>query len=254
MNGFFYVATGSNYYDEALFSAKTLKESNSGVSIAIATDSMEVNDLFDIKIPIKSCGNGYLDKIRWMRESPFDNTIFLDTDTYIAGDLSPIFYVLQKFDLVVCQAPFREIFSIPNIPISFPEMNTGMIAYKRGTEDFFFKWEETHSKKYLPLKLHDQPAFRETLYKSTVKFLITIEEYNCRFRMGFAQQKVIVLHDRHQNIKKIEGKINEFPFTKRLFRLNGNRFEIFYPQQYDSYLYNVIMRFKLFIKAVLNKD
>ena len=73
-----------------------------------------------------------------MDQSPYDLTIFLDTDTVINHDITDMFDILETFDLVAAHdlARKRKKYSeaIPEygrIPYSFSEVNTGVLAYRK---------------------------------------------------------------------------------------------------------------------------
>lgn len=94
------------------------------------------------------------EKCRMMRESPYDKTIFLDADTRIFGDISPIFGYLDNYDIVVANAPnvdrekergsdeFFIDWGIPNI------YNTGVVGFRdnKRVNKFFDLWWETFKK------------------------------------------------------------------------------------------------------------
>lgn len=255
MRGVYFIASGEKYFNEAVQSSRSIRRTNPDLSIAIATDIRSSCEAFDIVKKIKSTGNGYMDKIRWMSESPFDRTVFLDTDTLVVGDLKPLYEALDRFDLVLCHAPFREIYSLPGIPISFPEMNTGMMAFNSTPEitGLFSEWYRLQQSSILSDDPRDQPYLRKVLYESSVRFLVTIEEFNCRFRMGYAQTRVVVLHDRHPQISQVERAINRSCQTKRIFRITPKGLDVLYPIGKETYWLGIIRAFKQLFKALINR-
>lgn len=253
-NGVLYIATGQKYLNEAITSAKSVRESNKNLSIALATDISVIEaDIFDDILHVSSSGNGYLDKIIHMASTPFERTIFLDTDTYVNGSLLPLFTILERFDLAICHAPYREIYQLEHVPITFPELNTGMLAYRscEGVLNLFKSWREVHEKEYLSKEIHDQPALREVLYQSNIRFAVTIDEYNCRFRMGYANKKVVVMHDRHPNLDAVSRQINEHEESKRIFRKTKSGVEVFYATEKEYYQGRIWRKVKELIKAII---
>ena len=132
-SGFLYVATGEKYLRETIKSAHSVKKWMPEIPILLCTDQSEVPENLFVQVRlIHSPTYSFFDKIVPLSESPFERTIFLDTDTVIVADISDLFEVLERFELAVSQANFRHDreFSAPNC---FVEMNTGVIAY-RSTE------------------------------------------------------------------------------------------------------------------------
>lgn len=148
--GVIYISCNSHrHYKEAIKSASSVLEYNPDIDITLLTDSAQ-RELGQINYkqfhspvhhPLK-------EKCKMMRESPYDKTLFLDTDTKIMGDISPIFNYLDDYDLAVANAPnvdseqerFSEDFfvsyKIPNI------YNTGVVGFRNNgrVNDFFELW------------------------------------------------------------------------------------------------------------------
>ena len=131
-NGVIYIATGDRYIDEAIVSAKSLKHNSPGIPVTILTSKLIDCSCFDREILIESPAYNWQDKISQMYASPYKKTLFIDTDTFICADISHTFSLLDKFDLAAVHATFREnIYQVKGVPESFPEMNTGVILYKK---------------------------------------------------------------------------------------------------------------------------
>src|SRR6266550_8544105 len=106
--GVIYVATGSpNYIDEACNSAYSCKEKMPEMHITIFSDQRINATCFDKFIILQSSHNGYLDKIMAMQQSPYERTLFLDTDTYICSNFSELFGLLDKYDIGIMLAEHR---------------------------------------------------------------------------------------------------------------------------------------------------
>src|SRR6266404_4569779 len=113
--GVVYVATGKKYYDEACISVRSLKVSNS-IRAAIFTDQPRQDPHFDIHVPVKSTGDGFLDKVVNLKASPFEHTLFLDTDTFVWSDLTDLFSLLGNFDLAVAHDhQVREVYAVAGV-------------------------------------------------------------------------------------------------------------------------------------------
>ncbi|MDY0907447.1 hypothetical protein [Pedobacter sp. CFBP9032] len=233
--GILYVATGQRYIDEVIHSALSCKKNNN-YPIALVTDSDEYllpNGLFDHLI-IKRASYSYRDKLL-IRYSPFEQTIFMDTDTYVCDKLDDLFRILDFREFAIHQADEGYEFQMPNLSNAMPEFNTGVIAYKLtpNVEKLIDAWEtsfETNSN-----IITDQYHLRKTLYESEVKFAIFSSAYNFIVSYpNFVIQKVKILHGRPFNdLITIADNINNirhkdawrrmyYPYNKTHFTLYQN--------------------------------
>lgn len=203
--GVVYVATGRKYYDEACISARSLKASNN-LRTAIFTDQPQQSPHFDIHIPVKSTGDGFLDKVVHLKASPFEWTLFLDTDTYVCSDLTNLFSLLEHFDIAAAHDHLvREVYPVAGVPQAFPEFNTGVLLFRNqpAIRNLLDNWVETFRQekelfsqnKVMGKGFPDQPPFRKAVYASTLRIATLPPEYNCMFRYaGSVVGEVKVLH------------------------------------------------------------
>ncbi len=195
--GVLYVALGRRYLEAAQVSARSVRSVTPRAPIAIATDEPSPTG-FDAVVPLAE-SDGYRAKVLGMLASPFDKTLFLDADTYAAADVAEPFQLLDAFDLAAAHAPNRVTLPLDDVPDAFPELNTGVVAFRRNTtvERFLRAWLEEYDR-LIPLqpRSRDQPAFRRTLYAATdVRFTVLPTEFNVRFGMaGFYNQRARILH------------------------------------------------------------
>ena len=61
----------------------------------------------------------YQDRIAHMRCSPFERTLFLDTDTFVVDEIVGVFELLDHYDLAVAQAPAYRGLDDPEVPQRF---------------------------------------------------------------------------------------------------------------------------------------
>lgn len=175
--GILYVATDDDLVDEAILSAESARSAIEDVSLGIVVEGEKSVDYFDTVINLKSPSYGFKDKIKGMNKSPFNKTIYLDTDTYIHEDISEIFSLLNRFDIAATHNPNRDLYTNTalGVPECFPEYNTGVIAFNKTLRDgFFTEWCENYSEDHLG----DQPSFRKVLYNSDIKTATLPREYN----------------------------------------------------------------------------
>ena len=226
--GIIYIATGEKYIAEAMVSAKSVKQNSPGIEITLFADRDVSESCFDKKIVIEDPYYSNLDKVICMMKSPYTQTLFLDTDTYVCDDLAELFQLLEKFDLALAHAPIRSFLLKNNhpiddefekIPSSFPEMNTGVILFKKSpnTDRVLANWLTFH-KQYIHCQkqlnntvgIHDQPSLRRAIYNSESRIAILTPEYNCRLIFPtFIYDKVKIIHCRTANFPRLAQKINQ---------------------------------------------
>lgn len=222
--GIIYVATGKKYLAECIRSAMSAKKVMPDISISLWTDVKTISDKhsFDFINIIDNPKYNYFDKISPLLETQYEKTLFVDTDTYFIESVYEIYTLLDRFELAYAHAPCR--FSrfgkrfIGEIPMCFPEANTGVIAYRKNESvmQLIQEWKLIYTKQLEALeaeemKIPDQPAFREALYSSEVRSIVIPPEYNIRTIFPVfkgAGYKVKILHGREPTLSRAIGIIN----------------------------------------------
>lgn len=209
--GALYVATGQEYVDEAVKSARTLKNHND-IDVGLIADREPDDDLFNYVDVHPDRGGGFADKIELMAESPFKRTVYLDTDIYVTGNLEGLFDLLDRFDIgAKHKSGFYPTGPGYDIPYSFPEFNTGVVVFRASDEmDAFFETWASEFDSYAEEGGNDQPAFRKALYESDLRLTALTDEFHCRFIYpGAITGKARLFHGRHDNIEQIASEVNE---------------------------------------------
>lgn len=198
--GIVYVAVGSPYREECLISAASVKEHMPDVPITLMTDAPLSSDHVDSVEFISDPTYSSADVIESLVHTPYERTIFLDTDIYVDDDISELFSMLDSFDLGVVIDPTHTCprdNPIPIVPETFPEFNTGLIAFQRNerTTSFFRSWSSLFT---YHGSSADQPSFRDTVYLSDLRLLTLPPEYNCLYGPypGYAYGKIKIFHGR----------------------------------------------------------
>lgn len=217
--GVVYVATGRKFVDEALVSVRSVKKHMPDLLVSMFTDLHElvssppegVDSVFHLAEVTKSC----LDKMYPLVETPYEKTLFLDTDTYMCDRVDELFDVLEKYDIAAAHPPYRVQYQLSDVPECFPEPNTGVILFRRSSAalDVLNRWPEEYKKQIASgcKPHHDQHSFRAALYHSTARFLVLPHEYNFRsIGPNFAGKgsKVKVIHGRHASFERVEARLN----------------------------------------------
>jgi len=228
MNGAIYILTQDpRYIDLVRVSAGGLKRAMPDLAITVFSE-FPLDGPFDKVVLVEGekqtqltpragtygtlrTSDGFYDKARLMLESPYERTVFLDADIHVAQPFPELFTLLDRFD---CAANHEEYINTdwfnryprPDIPTSFPEFNTGVLAYKRSPamDAVLRRWCElykTHRQRNPQAEVNDQPFFREAVYYGDVRMATLTREYNCKFRgQGYLNGPVKLLHG-HMNFQ-----------------------------------------------------
>jgi hypothetical protein len=225
-DGAIYIITKDERYVNLLEgSAASLKRVMPDLPITVFSQFPISSSNFDNVIPVNTEGDGFYDKARLMLDSPYDRTLFLDADIYVAKPVTELFAVLDRFD---CAATHEEYLNTdwfndyprPDVPISFPEFNTGVLAFKRSNnmQGVLQEWSRLYNeflKKQPGVSINDQPFFRVAAYHGDARIATVGREYNCKFRgQGYLNGPLKVLHGHvkfkmnFRHIEKVLGIMN----------------------------------------------
>lgn len=193
--GIIYSCGGSSHYlKEAIASASSVRRHtpNVGVTLFHDYDQPTLNshniDVFDNVIEIsfpenlpnhfKTNMKNFLGKLCSILKTPYQKTLFLDTDTLVLKNLADDFKILDNFDIAIApgpmtQPPIDDSDVIREIPRCFPELNTGVIFYDNNSKmmKFIETWLDVfiHNKNNLYRKHGkggEQVSLRYLLYKN----------------------------------------------------------------------------------------
>lgn len=237
--GFLYIANKTKFIHEALISVKSLMKHNDEKVCLICTQEIFKEDLkksFDIVLCIDEMNNyTYLSKVVGLNFTPFEKTIFLDSDTFITDKITELFDLLDFVDLATTleyklHTTGPHDFKYRNI---FPELNSGVIVYKKNpiTLKIFKDWLTICEKYNI---INDMPGLREAVLKNfnEVKYSILPQLYNTHgFKsMLILNNKIKIIHERlgykkgfitphflpFDEMEKFAHRINKYSY-KRLF-------------------------------------
>ncbi len=219
--GLLYMASGQKYIDEAIVSARSAKKIMPDLPICIVADREVSDPVFDVVIVNPDAKGDQRDKLR-MDLTPFDRTIFLDTDTYIIGDIQDIFTLLDRFDFAAHQPSTGYANSDPEVPHSFPGFNAGVLAFRKNEKimKLLRVWQDAYERE--PLfngRKWDQRPLRKAVYQSDVRFAVLTPEYNLMpwAPMGLGRA-VKVLHGRPiEHLLWMEKHVNQYSKIRRGF-------------------------------------
>jgi hypothetical protein len=170
---------------------------------------------------------------RWVRteakvwslgRSPFERTVYLDNDTYVCGDMTDLFTVLDRFDVAGAPVTLRlakagNHADPADIPDAFQTVNGGMLAYRRNdaTAALWNLWWELYQVDKATAGdecILDQPSLRVAMWRSTgCQVLLVPNEFNMRTkqyrsRPVAAVGPVRMIHGRPNDLHKLERRWN----------------------------------------------
>lgn len=213
--GVIFVATGRKFADEAAASRESLRRHMPSLPVILWTDAANdsLRAAFDEVRLVENPEHSFADKVAPLLESPFEKTLFLDTDTEVCEPLEDLFLMLDRFDVLAVHAPMRVTWPQPAIPDGFVEVNSGVLVWRKNerTERVFRNWLMFYrAHKEATGQPDDQPALRRALYESDVRLGILPAEYNFRTVLpGFAGRgPVRILHGR--DLKSVARRVNRY--------------------------------------------
>jgi hypothetical protein len=180
--GVLFVTTGPHYTAAAAAAARSVRRSNPNLAIGIFTDQTDVDPVFDFKGAILPGAERR--KHEFLAQSPYSETLYLDSDVRVTACVSDFFDLLRRHDMAGAAVRYR---ALPHrqacwrhpVPVAFPQVNCGVLLYRRNEKvmEFMVKWSEA-------IKMggfeRDQLPFRETLWLSDLRFHTVGPEYNMR--------------------------------------------------------------------------
>ena len=226
--GIIYVATGEAYRREAEFSARSVRRWMPEMPITLWTDDPDrvSPGLFTEINRIEQATYSFKDRFGPFTQTPYQRTLFLDTDTLLLGSVHEVFEVLDRFDFACAHGPVRGTDSpelLADCPTAFAEPNAGVIAYNRNaaTLALFQRWAERYERQLIEFshRKNDQPALRRVLWESNVRFATLPPEYNLRtpFPVFSGRMPVKILHGREPGLSRAARKINEHAQSIRIY-------------------------------------
>jgi hypothetical protein len=149
----------------------------------------------------------------------YDQILFLDSDTFVCGDLTDFFTILDRFDIAGTQAIGQQTLWRDDIPASFPELHCGAFSINRNnlTRKLFERWLQIYKEKP-SFWGNDQPPLRQATWEmQDIKLGILPAEFCFRYRWGgLLSRKVRVLH----------GKEHKTPYEEIAEKVNNQAGEI----------------------------
>jgi hypothetical protein len=178
--GFLYLAKGEEFVTEAITSARRVSEVMQECPITLVSDQHINAACFD-RVIVDQDGHSLADKPRALQQTPYERTVFLDTDIHMAASVSELFEMLDEYELAL--RPNRDQAHVfdnsEDVPWCFPEFNSGVVAYRDtpAVMEMLSDWEA----RCRPEHGFDQYSLRKAIYDSSVCFAPIPTRYNCMY-------------------------------------------------------------------------
>lgn len=190
--GILYIATGELYIRAAIRSAKSVLKCCPDLPTHLYADW----ENYDFKFGESSYPFTGVDSVKdphrrskldYLPQTPFEWTLYLDTDTTLNTDIRDMFRVLERFDIALAHAHKR---NVPErltpwrlvLPQAFPQYNSGVMLYRKtpAVMNFLDEWRDAYHKNLDHIR-QDQMTLRELLWSSNLRITALPPEYNVRY-------------------------------------------------------------------------
>lgn len=214
--GIIYSATGDFWLDEAIRSARVSRGFNLIPHLIFTNARPPEEPIEGVEFEkYMTTGDPFLDKITSIRRSPFAQTLYLDTDTYVTASLDDVFDLLDRFDIAAAHAQGYTKHPDHGQSEAFYDFNTGVIALRK-TPDvvaFLANWSATYElwAKSPPfvIKAVCQAPFRRALWENALAFYVLSPEYNYRSQFpGRLVGQAKIIHGRSSNYERLAAHLN----------------------------------------------
>ncbi len=242
--GFLFVATGEKYIALARRAVHSVRRHHPGHPICLVTDREFADDGLIDRVMVldhvqptqgpnaRNRAFATADKVRGIRLSPFQKTLYLDCDTWVLDSVHELFDVLDHFDLIGATDPkrrpsddvpdplsnalalaFRDVHE--RVPECFPQINAGVIGIRKNTitEAFLEKWESLAIRNARrDDRAGDQIAMMEAQYAMPrIRYAPLPHEYNLYILpVVTAYGKVKIVHGHHPDLPSVGREINRY--------------------------------------------
>jgi hypothetical protein len=212
--GFIYVAWGTQFVKEAIRSALSVKQYMDYPIVLITPSPIQESHPFDQVICTPFEGT-YRDKIK-MVQSPFEETIFLDTDTYVLHSFDPVFDLLKRFDLAYQPSGPSNHYTLPGLPeLAFDEPSAGLVAWRANgeTRRFFEVWDAEYSIQEAQNGngAWDQRSMRAAVWNTDVRFAPLRADWQlCSFEFAILMNTAKMVHGRGKDAEAAISQCNRF--------------------------------------------
>lgn len=226
----YYATNKESYVDQALMAARSVKETSPEIEVAVFTNLEEYaakigagvfDKILHLEPQTESKELLFLDKLLAIQASPFDHTLYLDSDTYVFDDLNDMFRLLERFQIVITHGHNRRLRDLAargkapdhkgrkrdvlgeECPVSFGAVQGGFLLYRKNDPAVQNWIEETIAQHREDDFYDDQVTWRKMLWRDESISLYALPlEYNFTGlsdfkiwkRSGFKAAVPVIMH------------------------------------------------------------
>jgi hypothetical protein len=223
--GYLYVAMGGKFLTEATRSIQSLLKVDPNAEVTLVTDSTEkeVSGFNNVIFLDEDIDRPYLYKIKAIGLSPYDQTFYIDSDTYFCDCCTELFELLNHFDMLIghCNSDYFSVYDNNEQEVKgiYP-YNTGVIVFKKNekTVELLNRWYNAY-RNHFDKYVQDQAPFIEALLLVDIKMYVFPTIYNARTPYPFSMiaRPVKIIHGRHKDYAKIAKKLNQNILHSRIW-------------------------------------
>jgi len=215
--GVLYLAFGEQWQRETKRSIRSLRLV-SGVPVAVVTDSPWTDGVLPDLFVIRASTQGFAVKPKYILEAtPFQNTLFVDTDTIIVRDPAPVFGLLNHYDIGV-RFGGAQLNEAPDF-IYHAQCNSGVILFRKceAVADVFRRWTDEYQRAcdQFPVQddargLGDQRYLAIAIAKSKARPVHLGEYLNfALFETILTHSPVVIVHGRLKDMEIFARQTND---------------------------------------------
>lgn len=213
--GVIYVAVGEQCAAEAGQSLESLRQSNPGLTVMLLTDAQPKEpqkwDILEVDASLRGQRNRA--KLQ-MDRAPWERCLFLDSDTLVVGDLMQGFALLDRFEFCGEQIGGGHHYSLPGLPPSFPEINSGVLFWRptENVKKLFSRWRQLYDEldQSNETRTWDQKSLRYAVWESDVRFARLSSAFNVMpYYPATFERELVVAHGRSfANLRRLHERLS----------------------------------------------
>lgn len=198
--GVVYAAFGGRFRDEAVRSAASVKYHTKLETCVVTDEPLNGFDRVVITSAPHNCAyRGNASQITALQLSPYEYTLLLDADTYACMNFTPMFGILDYYDVAMTRALDVEWTNL-HVPDWFGKHSSGLILLRRNerTEGFLSEWHKLY---WEMDSWSNQTSMTIALWNAIqrgLRFFTLPREYECKLpNIQTLRERVRFIHSGH---------------------------------------------------------
>lgn len=213
--------------------------------LCLFADEPAAPGTFDIELALGSGLKMKQQKMFALRHSPFEKSIFLDTDIHLCVPIYETFDLIDDgYEMAAALSPWWSPGAAEDhpaggavqhgrrdrgVPVAFPKINSGvmLMAKTPNVTKLLERWQELHAAD--GGSGQDQDPLRVALYESSIRWAPLPPHYNYRLPYpGVVNGEIKILHGRHPGLSRLPGRLNAYHGVRGIIPVRGGHRVIYY--------------------------